>query len=223
MRALTDYAQRTYQGMLIDVYQARWKVYLEKLGNNLETGAEITRLSTDDYYHLYRQWIMSGKEYTREANEGYDYLWQIAQRVLNETESNISASANTYGNLLFEELIARVEGMDRDLYTQEQLAQIDAAAARAKELAEKTLTRSEYLTAVEELYDTIPSAIADSSKEAAVDPIEPETPETPDDDASGAVPADNLGLVIGLSVGGAVIAAAAIVTLIVLLRRKSSR
>ncbi len=223
MRALTDYAQRTYQGMLIDVYQARWKVYLEKLGNNLETGAEITRLSTDDYYHLYRQWIMSGKEYTREANEGYDYLWQIAERVLTETESNVSASANSYGNLLFEELIARVEGMDRDLYTQEQLAQIDAAAARAKELAEKTLTRSEYLTAVEELYDTIPSAIADSSKEAAVDPIEPETPETPDDDASGAVPADNLGLVIGLSVGGAVIAAAAIVTLIVLLRRKNSR
>lgn len=223
MRALPDYAQRTYQGMLLDVYQTRWSVYLEKLADNLETGAEITRLSTDDYYHFYRQWIMSAKDYTREADESYDHLWQIAERVLNETRATVSASASAHGNVLFEELIARIEGADRALYTQEQLAQMDAAAVRAEELMATTLTRSEYLTAVEELYEAIPDVIANSSAEASVEPIAPAPPETPDDDLSPAVPADNSGLVIGLSVGAAAVVIAAVAATIVLLRRKNNR
>lgn len=213
MRAITDYAQRTYQGMLIDVYKARWEVYLDKLENNLETGADVVGLSTDDYYHFYRQWVMSGKEYSREANEGYEYLWNIAERVLTETESETAARANSHGNVLLEELIARAELADRTLYSEEQLARLDAAVAQARELAGKTLTRSEYLAAVESLHGAITAEIANSSEEATVVP-------PGQDDPAPSAPSGNNGLVIGLSVGGAVLVLAAAGIILVIVRRK---
>lgn len=94
MRCIPDYAQRTYQGMLGEVYKSRWVVWLEKLQANLEEGTTIERLTADDYYHIYRQWAMGDSEYTREAKEGLGDLWAAAERVFAEcTKSGMLLSS----------------------------------------------------------------------------------------------------------------------------------
>ncbi len=217
MRALIDYAARTYQGMLIDVYKARWEVYLGKLSAYLETGAEIEALSTDDYYYLYREWVMSDTEYTREANEDYEHLWELALRVLDETQSGIEVSANDHGNELLEELIGRVEAMDRTLYSDEQLAAIDEAAGQVRQLMSGTFTRSEYLDAVQTYYGAITAGIANAEQEAQVEaPSEPDDGGTADDGTGCAAALDSSG---GIAL--AVVAAAAVIAaVLVFVRRK---
>ena len=93
------------------------------------------------------------------------------------------------------------------------LARLDAAVAQARELAGKTLTRSEYLAAVESLHGAITAEIANSSEEATVVP-------PGQDDPAPSAPSGNNGLVIGLSVGGAVLVLAAVGIILVIVRRK---
>ena len=133
--------------------------------------------------------------------------------MLTETESETAARANSHGNVLLEELIARAELADRTLYSEEQLARLDAAVAQAREQAGKTLTRSEYLAAVESLHGAITAEIANSSEEATVVP-------SGQDDPAPSAPSGNNGLVIGLSVGGAVLVLAAAGIILVIVRRK---
>ena len=82
--SIPDYAYRHYEGMVIDVYKARWSDYLDKQEAYLRDGTEIVKMGYADYFHVYWNWIMHTPDYTREVNDAPDYMFALAARVLNE-------------------------------------------------------------------------------------------------------------------------------------------
>ena len=82
--AIPDYAHRQYEGMVIDVYKARWSNYLDKQEEYLRNGTEIEKMGYGDYFHVYWNWIMNTPEYDRTPDNSPDHMHALTARVLNE-------------------------------------------------------------------------------------------------------------------------------------------
>ena len=82
--ALPDYAYRNYQGMMTDLYKARWSTYLDKMEAYLADGTAVDKLTQSDYFHFYWEWVMNTPDYTREAKNTPDYMAAVIERVLDE-------------------------------------------------------------------------------------------------------------------------------------------
>lgn len=102
--ALPDYAYRNYQGMMIDLYKARWETFLDKEEAYLQDGTAVDRLSQGDYFHFYWNWVMNTPDYTREADHSPEHMWEVAQRVLSEC-SVIEVVPENEGNIAMEKKI----------------------------------------------------------------------------------------------------------------------
>lgn len=82
--SIPDYAFRHYEGMMIDVYKARWSVYLDKQEAYLRDGTEVDKLNYGGYFHVYWEWVINTPDYTRVPHNDPDYMFALAARVLNE-------------------------------------------------------------------------------------------------------------------------------------------
>lgn len=105
--ALPDYAYRNYQGMMTDLYKARWQTFLDKEEAYLQDGTEIKRLNQSDYFHFYWDWVMNTPEYTREADNSPKHMLEVANRllaecsvieVIPENEGNIAMDAKIWAS-----------------------------------------------------------------------------------------------------------------------------
>ncbi len=205
MRCIPDYAQRNYQGMLTDLYKPRWEVWLDKLEANLETGAAVVRLTTDDYYHIYMNWVMSDKTYER-TPAGIDALWQAAERVFAECSSaEIGIIAKNPDDDLLKQYASRLEDIDRTRYSGRQLEILDGLAGRIAQSSSETLTRTDYFELLEEMekaYAVMVSPLYDGQ-------TEPVTPGK-----------NNTGWIIGGSIGGAALLGGAAAFAAVRLKKK---
>lgn len=102
--ALPDYAYRNYQGMMTDLYKARWETFLDKEETFLTDGTAVDRLGQGDYFHFYWNWVMNTPEYTREADNSPAHIWEVAQRLLAEC-SVIEEDPVNEGNLAMDKKI----------------------------------------------------------------------------------------------------------------------
>ena len=102
--ALPDYAYRNYQGMMIDVYKARWQTFLDKEEQYLIDNTPVDRLNQSQYFHFYWEWVMNTPEYTREANDSPQQIYEVAQRVLSDCSVIIERPENV-GNIALDKKI----------------------------------------------------------------------------------------------------------------------
>ena len=82
--ALPDYAYRNYQGMMVDLYKARWERLLDEREQYLIDQDPIETWDQGNYFHFYWQWVMNTPEYTREADNSPAHIYEVAQRLLSE-------------------------------------------------------------------------------------------------------------------------------------------
>ena len=82
--ALPDYAYRNYQGMMIDLYKARWERLLDERERYLIDQDPIETWNQGNYFHFYWQWVMNTPEYTRKADNSPVHIYEVAQRLLSE-------------------------------------------------------------------------------------------------------------------------------------------
>ena len=170
LRAIPDYAQRHYEGMLIDLYKARWEVFLNKLEANLESGTAIVGLNLDDYYHVYRKWALNDKQYLRVPNESYANIYAVASRVVSEcfVSSNV-LNKNALSLVVIQEGLNHINAVEESLYNQEQLSFIYEVKTCLNNI---TLSSSltEYYDAVKliyDAYDVIANPLKDTAQEGS--------------------------------------------------------
>ena len=96
--ALPDYAYRNYQGMMIDLYKARWERLLDERERYLIDQDPIETWNQGNYFHFYWQWVMNTPEYTRKADNSPVHIYEVAQRLLSEC-SVIEELPENEGNL----------------------------------------------------------------------------------------------------------------------------
>ena len=96
--ALPDYAYRNYQGMMIDLYKARWERLLDERERYLIDQDPIETWNQGNYFHFYWQWVMNTPEYTRKADNSPVLIYEVAQRLLSEC-SVIEELPENEGNL----------------------------------------------------------------------------------------------------------------------------
>ncbi|MFQ8704957.1 MAG: alpha-N-acetylglucosaminidase TIM-barrel domain-containing protein [Thomasclavelia sp.] len=102
--ALPDYAYRNYQGMMIDVYKTRWETFLDKEEQYLIDSTPVDKLNQSQYFHFYWQWVMNTPEYTREANNSSQQVFDVAQKVLNDCSVIVERPENI-GNIAIDKKI----------------------------------------------------------------------------------------------------------------------
>ncbi len=81
-RNLKDYGWRNYEGMFTDLYAEIWTEYLNKVEQNIRTGASIQNISIDGYFDIYWQWNLSETQYLREAKDSPEEVYAVSQEVL---------------------------------------------------------------------------------------------------------------------------------------------
>ena len=96
--ALPDYAYRNYQGMMIDLYKARWERLLDERERYLIDQDPIETWNQGNYFHFYWQWVMNTPEYIREADNSPAHMYEVVQRLLSEC-SVIEELPENEGNL----------------------------------------------------------------------------------------------------------------------------
>lgn len=113
-RSLKDYGWRNYEGIFQDVYQSAWTDYLNRVEQNLESGASLNNLSVSDYFDRYWKWNMAEQDYTREPITDPAAYFEIVQRVLNECSVQGAKDENA-GNLAIPALISGKNTGSQDL------------------------------------------------------------------------------------------------------------
>ena len=156
--------------MLIDLYKARWEVFLNKLEANLESGTAIVGLNLDDYYHVYRKWALNDKQYLRVPNESYANIYAVASRVVSEcfVSSNV-LNKNALSLVVIQEGLNHINAVEESLYNQEQLSFIYEVKTCLNNI---TLSSSltEYYDAVKliyDAYDVIANPLKDTAQEGS--------------------------------------------------------
>ncbi|MBO4962415.1 MAG: alpha-N-acetylglucosaminidase C-terminal domain-containing protein, partial [Clostridia bacterium] len=153
LRAIPDYAVRHYEGMLIDLYQARWTVWLDKQDANLANGTPIKQLGLDDYYYVYREWIYNGKTYTKTANEDLNHLREVATNVLaNATTIKASMTGYSYSFEILAKFQQKFALIDKTRYSESQIATINEVMARLNQAENASLTQEDYYTLLTDAY-----------------------------------------------------------------------
>lgn len=82
---LEGYAQRTYQGIMMDVYKVRWSKYLEDMRLNiLDSNHPCYAQKKGEYFDTFREWMFSDKSnnYTRNANDNAQAIKALALKVI---------------------------------------------------------------------------------------------------------------------------------------------
>ena len=83
---LEGYAQRTYQGIMVDVYKLRWRDYLEDMRLNiLDSSHSYHAQKKGEYYDTFREWMFSDKSstYTRTPKDNAAFIKDLALKVIN--------------------------------------------------------------------------------------------------------------------------------------------
>lgn len=184
MMCIPDYARRTYEGSIIDLYLARWKVFLDKLADQIVNGGQVQGLATEDYYHVYRAWAMKETEYSRQPQDSSEHLYAVAKHLLEETGSGFTLMESAPVSTLAEELSGYLSGLESYRYSEEQLALFADAEESAKALLSGSLSRSEYFAFVdslEEVYSELASPIKEADPNRPSEPIQPSDPTDPTD------------------------------------------
>ena len=107
--SLPDYAYRHYEGMMIDVYKARWEIFLDKQEAFLRDGTEIVKYNQSFYFHYYWNWVMNTPTYERQPNNTPSYIIGVAYRVLNECSTEVNDVSNIGNVALGKDASAEIE------------------------------------------------------------------------------------------------------------------
>jgi hypothetical protein len=96
--SLKDYGWRNYEGMFIDLNKAVWSEYLDKVEQNLTTGAPIQTIAAAGYFNFYWNWILNQQNYTRIPRNSPEEIKAIADRVVLQNSFTQGLDPNA-GNL----------------------------------------------------------------------------------------------------------------------------
>lgn len=80
--SLKEYGWRNYEGMFLDINKSVWQTYLDKVENNLETGASIDTISVSGYFDVYWDWVLGKQNYSRDAKDSAEELNEVVELVL---------------------------------------------------------------------------------------------------------------------------------------------
>ena len=96
-RTLGDYAYRQYAGLESDYVLPRWEKYLDNKRSALEGETTYTEISYDTYFNDMWDFILNGKEYTRETTDAKSELKRLGEIVLtdyNESQDKVVTDDN---------------------------------------------------------------------------------------------------------------------------------
>ena len=76
-RSLKDYGWRNYEGIFKDLYTNIWSDYLNRVEANMENGTPLNNIDKNGYFDLYWKWNMSDQEYTRDAKDSPEEIYEV--------------------------------------------------------------------------------------------------------------------------------------------------
>ena len=97
-RSLKDYGWRNYEGIFKDLYTNIWSDYLNRVEANMENGTPLNNIDKNGYFDLYWKWNMSDQEYTRDAKDSPEEIYEVLEKVLENCAISGDVDANI-GNL----------------------------------------------------------------------------------------------------------------------------
>lgn len=95
---LNDYGERTYQGMLSDLYVNRWQNYIDQCIEYVDKGTPIKKEGKGGDYWYCREWMLNldihdSSKYVQSANDDPDSILEVANEVLKKG-LNFNATSN---------------------------------------------------------------------------------------------------------------------------------
>ncbi|WP_282144836.1 alpha-N-acetylglucosaminidase TIM-barrel domain-containing protein [Thomasclavelia cocleata] len=103
-RSLKDYGWRNYEGIFKDLYTNIWQDYLNRVEDNMEKGTPLNNIDKNGYFDLYWKWNMANQEYTRDAKDSPEEVYDVLNKVLENCTISGDIDANI-GNVAIEGIV----------------------------------------------------------------------------------------------------------------------